>query len=299
MKLLIVEDDTYQARWALSSLSGELAGVTVQTISTEYTFRSEFEKIAAECPQVVIIDIMLRWTEPTRDMVLPPPEIRREGAMKAGLRCAKMLTQDQRTKGCFILLYSVLDRSSMVDDLRALGPNVLFLQKSVDHDALAKTVRFLLQLPAGTSLGNAKVFVVHGRDGESRETVARFLQRLGLEPILLFEQSRGGGLTVIEKLESHADVPCAVVLLTPDDSGALKGDILKSRARQNVIFELGYFVGKIGRKNVYALYKDEVELPSDYHGVLYIRFDSEGAWRLQLAGQLKAAGLPIDLNSVL
>ena len=299
MKILIVEDDGIQATWALRSISGELAGVEVKTISTEYAFRCEFESIAADCPQIVIMDVMLRWTDPQPNMATPPAEVIREGPFRAGLRCARMLTQDRRTRGCFILLYSVLDRNDITGDLRGMGRNVLFLQKGIDSDALSRTVRFLLDLPPRADLGNAKVFVVHGRDTEARETVARFLQQLRLDPILLFEQLAAGGTTVIEKLEQHADVACAVVLLTPDDIGGLRGHDAKGRARQNVIFELGYFVGKIGRANVYALYKDETELPSDYHGVLYIRLDPDGAWRLELARQLRGAGLPIDLNAIM
>lgn len=298
MNILIVEDDAAQASWVLRSLADILVGITVKTISTESEFRREFERIAIDCPQIVIMDVMLRWADPSPNIVLPPADVTREGMFKAGLRCARMLTQDRRTRGGFILMHSVLDRRDILEELRGMGPNILFLQKGIDHDSLARTFQLLMDLPPRTDLGNAKVFVVHGRDTESRETVARFLANLQLDPILLFEQTGVGGLTVIEKLEQHADVACAVVLLTPDDVGGLKGGQLHDRARQNVIFELGYFVGRIGRKNVYAMYKD-VELPSDYHGVLYIRLDQEGAWRLQLAKELRGAGLPVDLNSIL
>ena len=102
----------------------------------------------------------------------------------------------------------------------------------------------------------------------------------------------------MEKVERHAEVAFAVVLLTPDDVGAVATNPadVHPRARQNVIFELGYFLGKLGRKRVAALRKGEVEKPSDYDGVVYTPFDSAGAWKLLLARELKSAGLNVDLN---
>ena len=142
-----------------------------------------------------------------------------------------------------------------------------------------------------------KVFIVHGHDESARETVARFLERLQIEPIILHEQ-RNEGRTIIEKFEDYtADVGFAVVLLTPDDVGASKDrrDDLEPRARQNVIFELGFFIGKLGRSKVCAL-KGTVETPSDYDGVVYTDLDDAGGWKTQLVDELKAAGFDIDAN---
>lgn len=144
-----------------------------------------------------------------------------------------------------------------------------------------------------------KVFVVHGHDAKAKETTARFLERLNVRPIILHEQPSGGG-TIIEKFERHSDVEFAVILLTPDDIGsAIKSKNRKPRARQNVIFEFGYFIGKLGRRNVCALYHDGVELPSDYEGVVYIRMDEEGAWRTKVAQELVQAGIAIELDGLL
>jgi predicted nucleotide-binding protein len=144
-----------------------------------------------------------------------------------------------------------------------------------------------------------KVFVVHGHDNEAKETVARFLEHLKLEPIVLHEQPNEGR-TVIEKFEVYADVGFAVVLLTPDDVGALASERenLKSRARQNVVFELAYFLAKLGRNRVCALYRKGVEIPSDYP-VLYVELDSTGGWRMKLAQELLAASIPVDLEALL
>lgn len=144
---------------------------------------------------------------------------------------------------------------------------------------------------------NRNVFVVHGRDEAPREMVARFLNGLELVPIILQERA-SSGLTIIEKFEGAADVAFAVVLLTPDDVGGLNDNskLLRPRARQNVIFELGYFAAALGRGRVVALVKGDVEVPSDYQGVAYIAFDQAGAWKMLLARELKKAGLNVDLN---
>src|SRR6185503_1251434 len=146
-----------------------------------------------------------------------------------------------------------------------------------------------------------RVFVVHGHDNEAKESAARFLERLELQPIVLHEQA-SSGRTVIEKFESYSDdIAFAVVLLTPDDVGAasVSREDLRPRARQNVIMELGYFLGRLGRTRVCALYKGGVELPSDYQGVLYIDMDSSGAWKTKLAQELVQAKLTINLNGLL
>ena len=148
-------------------------------------------------------------------------------------------------------------------------------------------------------ISGRKVFVVHGHDEAAREGVARFLEKLGLEPVILHEKANQGQ-TLIEKVERHAEVAFAVVLLTPDDVGAEAGstDTLLPRARQNVILELGYFLGKLGRPRIAALIKADVEKPSDYDGVVYISLDSAGAWKLLLGRELKSAGLSVDMNDV-
>ncbi len=113
-----------------------------------------------------------------------------------------------------------------------------------------------------------KVFIIHGHDNGTKEEVARFLSKISLEPVILHEQP-DRGRTIIEKFEDYADVSFAVALLTPDDIGAAKRepDTMRDRARQNVIFEFGYFIGKLSRAGACALVKDGVEIPSDYSGV--------------------------------
>jgi predicted nucleotide-binding protein len=143
-----------------------------------------------------------------------------------------------------------------------------------------------------------KIFIVHGHDEGARQTVARFIERIGFEAIIPSEQANQGR-TVIEKIEAHGDVGFAVVLLTPDDVGGKNPDVLRPRARQNVLLELGYFIGLLGRKQVCTLAKGDLEIPTDFAGVVWQSLDDGGAWKTALARELKAAGYPIDWNKVM
>ena len=148
-----------------------------------------------------------------------------------------------------------------------------------------------------STLGD-EVFIVHGHDNEAKETVARFVEKSGIEATILHERTNRGK-TIPEKFEEHAGkAGFAIILLTPDDVGASKDekDKLKYRARQNVILELGYFWGKLGRDRMCVLYKEGVELPSDIHGILYVPMDSSDGWRPKLGQEMQDAGLPVDLN---
>ncbi len=145
-----------------------------------------------------------------------------------------------------------------------------------------------------------RFLVVHGRNREVKEQVARFLMKLGLEPVLLEEQP-ALGRTLIEKLEAQAGIAFAVVILTGDDVGGLaaRPRTLRPRARQNAIFELGFSVANLTRERVCALYQEGVELPSDIHGVEYTQLDPAGAWRAKLGRELYEAGFRFDPLKVL
>jgi predicted nucleotide-binding protein len=148
----------------------------------------------------------------------------------------------------------------------------------------------------------ANVFIVHGRAaGGFRDSVALFVKELGLHPVILAEQANEGR-TLIEKFEAHAlDVGYAIVLLTPEDSAYGPDEEpppSPNRARQNVILELGYFMARLGRKNVVALRQEGLELPTDILGVAYIPLDDGQAWKTLLARELQHAGIGIGPTTV-
>jgi predicted nucleotide-binding protein len=148
-----------------------------------------------------------------------------------------------------------------------------------------------------------RIFIVHGHDESMKQSVARTLEKIGLEPIILHERPNKGR-TIIEKFTDHSDVSFAVVLLSPDDMAYSKDEShekAKFRARQNVIFELGFFIGKLGREHVFSLYRseEEFEIPSDYSGVIYVPFDEPGRWQFDLVRELQECGYDVDANALL
>jgi predicted nucleotide-binding protein len=171
--------------------------------------------------------------------------------------------------------------------------------------SLEDNVEGELETVTQTNFPSNKVFIVHGHDDAMKLDVARTLEALDLEAIILHEQG-DLGLTVMEKFEQNAlDCKMAVVLLSPDDLGFTKDSTpneAKYRARQNVILELGYFVGKLGRSRVLPLVKNastgSLEIPSDFAGVVYTPYDSGGGWKMKLLQYLDAAGYSVDANKL-
>ncbi len=149
------------------------------------------------------------------------------------------------------------------------------------------------------SISGSDIFIVHGHDDEIKNGVARYLERLNLNPIILQEQTSAGD-TIIEKIERYSNVGFGIVLYSPCDKGGLNKEPtdLKARARQNVIFEHGYLIGKLGRKNVVAIVKDDIEKPNDISGVVYINYDLSGAWQTDVAKELNRVGYSIDFNKL-
>ena len=150
-----------------------------------------------------------------------------------------------------------------------------------------------------------KVFVVHGHDEIAKTNLEVFLHEIGLEPVVLHRQA-DEGLTIIEKFEKHSDVGYAFILLTPDEIAYIKDDESKNdnerkkeyRARPNVIFEFGYFAGKLGRSRVCCLYTGDVSLPSDVNGIIYKKFvNSIEEVAYSIIKDLKASGYPIAYQS--
>ena len=142
-----------------------------------------------------------------------------------------------------------------------------------------------------------KVFIVHGHNDALKQEVARIIEKQGIEAVILSEQANQGK-TIIEKIEENADVDAAICLFTGDDYGRAKGteaEENKLRARQNVVFEAGYFMGKLGRKNVIIVADKNLELPSDMQGVVYT---DAGNWKTEVLQELDKIGYAIDFNKL-
>lgn len=166
------------------------------------------------------------------------------------------------------------------------------------EELLSPTSKSTIESTLEVSTDKSKVFIVHGHDNELKTEVARFVEKLGFEAVILHEKANEGN-TIIEKIEKNSDVGFAIVLYTPCDYGKSKSsEHLNSRARQNVVFEHGFFIAKLGRKNVVALHKGEgIELPNDISGVVYIKYE-DGAWKTQIADEMDASGYEINYRLV-
>lgn len=187
------------------------------------------------------------------------------------------------------------DIKNKIENLEILVEKVELLKSEVEINSQQANSK-----PAQkNNLDKKNIFIVHGHNNEILQTVARTIDKLGLNPIILHEQANAGR-TIIEKFENHSNVGFAIVLLTDDDEGKSKNEIeLQKRARQNVVLELGYFIGKLGRSNVLPLYSQGVELPSDINGLLYIPIDKSNSWQFAIVKELKEAGYDIDANLIM
>ena len=172
-------------------------------------------------------------------------------------------------------------------------------------NSLLRKVKLLLSPPKSdirmnNQVRSNKIFVVHGHDNKMKLDVAQILQKLDLDPIILHE-TPNRERSIIERITDYVHISFAIVLLSPDDLAYPKEETpaeAKYRARQNVIFELGYFLGRLGRQNVIVLYrkKKDFEIPNDYNGVLWIEYKS--GWYFKLIEELKACNFDVDANKL-
>jgi len=264
---------------ALELLAKTLANAPKTSSFARYFLQRErpLERWARDA-RVVTEAIFGRESEQFKEMSLRVKRVTRLGAV---------VPKSEECEGIMELLRSFSFEISELWSDEGVVKSVEYVQEAVKTE----------EEPVNTQSKN--VFLVHGHDHGRMQAVARFLEHIGLNPVILHERASTGA-TIIEKLETHAEVAFAVVLLTPDDIGSIASDKqdLQPRARQNVVLELGYFLGRLGRRRTCALVVKGVEIPSDYSGVLYIPIDKGDGWKFHLARELKAAGLPVDLNQL-
>lgn len=184
-------------------------------------------------------------------------------------------------------------------DLDFLGD--LGMEPAAMAARIAEQCRALLS--ASEPVYSRRVFIVHGRDDALKSEAARFLERLGLIPVILHEQVDAGRAIFAKLQDELADVGFALVLLTPDDEGGLRGSgVSAGRARQNVIFEHGLLIGRLGPERVCCVMRGEVEVPSDLAGFVYKEIPAGRSLEtiaLDLARELREAGYPVDANKLL
>jgi predicted nucleotide-binding protein len=294
----------------IQGMRGELGrlegGSEARIILTLFALRylPEAEELLKQFTEIVTL-VAERYRNPDAELMLSRSDVDQIAATdEEADKLTQLLFADSR----FIGSGSVEgDWSREITDYQM--PRLLGIRKIDDYLSLqASTIH---ARPAPPPLADVaptmdepsrKVFVVHGRDEGLRAQVARVLEQLDFEPLILTEEPNEGQ-TILEKFEAKAlDAGFAVVLLSPDDRAAGPEEDetppLPNRARQNVILELGYFMGKLGRKRVAPLYREGTELPSDIHGLVYIPLDDAGAWRYRLASELAAIGYDVAFDRI-
>lgn len=203
----------------------------------------------------------------------------------------------------------IRDYRKLKDSSRIKGKCMAYLLKcfientlkiEINKDLVNKVKNFTENQQCEYNIDKKKVFIVHGRDEDSLEEIKNFIKELGLTPIILKEQINKG-LTIIEKFEEYSTVNYAIILITPDDRGRLKYKTdLKDRPRQNVLFELGYLISKLKRKNIFILVKkpNNTELPSDIFGIVYNEYDSNNEWQKKLIKELIALKFELNMDII-
>ncbi len=212
----------------------------------------------------------------------------------------------ERTGVSFFISDIVEEQKSIIRD------KIAYIRGFIDRlDLIPCIVEETVKPTKEANIDKNKVFIVHGHNASLKIEVARTIEQMGLQAIILQEQEDFGN-TIIEKFEANAsDIGFAVVLLTGDDLGVSKKDLereakekvfkatYRPRARQNVVFEMGYFIGKLDRAHVFELMEEGVEGPGDLAGVLYASVDEEGMWKVKLAKRLKAVGYLVNVERII
>lgn len=205
----------------------------------------------------------------------------------------------------YVQEYEKAERSSIWSDSvkerkEDIQKQVIVLESLIERLALIPMTKDSVtkDIPISKDLTN-KIFIVHGHNNEIKQTVARTLSQLKLEPIILHEQAEQGR-TIIEKFEANSsDVNFAIILLTADDVGkSNKETDYKSSARQNVVFEMGYFIGKLGRNKVFLLIENGVDKPGDLDGIVYVPIDDADGWKLKLVRELRVVGYSVTADDL-
>lgn len=219
-----------------------------------------------------------------------------EGTVSDDGSLSARLTPGRQSSGVF-----QLGMVNLLCSMDSPGSLIGRWKSEIGTEGVVTAKRFEKSVTTPTLPQSNSVFLVHGHDEGAKHSVARFLEQLGVAPVILQEQINRG-MTVIEKFEEFADrAGFAVILMTPDDFGYATGkeEEKRHRPRQNVVLELGYFSAKLGRARTLVLVKGDLEMPSDVFGLVYEPMDRSEGWKIRLARELAASGFKIDMNRAL
>jgi CheY-like chemotaxis protein len=142
--IVVVEDDHLQEAPILEDFEEAFPGAKIETICTESEFRDRLPHFRSDRPDILVIDVMLRWSDPQPNSPRPPQDVAEEGYYRAGLRCAQLVSQDQELRSIPVVLYTILERDEIRREGHPLGDNVFYVRKGVDVDSLIRLVQRLV-----------------------------------------------------------------------------------------------------------------------------------------------------------
>ena len=208
----------------------------------------------------------------------------------------ELVSQDYSHQGPSIGVWSQTLQELVQDLQQDIDKYILRLRSILDRldlfDESSPSVAISTESSEPPTRGKA-VFIVHGH-GRYEHEVARAISDIGSTPIILQEQLHEGSASLLAKLSREGErCGYAIVIYTGDDVGkaADSSDELRPRARENVVLELGYFLGLLGHQSVTVLHDAGVDFPSDFSGIGYYPLDSEGGWKAKIQGELRRAGI--------
>lgn len=204
---------------------------------------------------------------------------------------AKQIASGWGTKGAVDAMYGTISDAQYNRNKHAAF--MALLDEAISFKEMESPITGNIYSGDAKTVMKNKVFIVHGHDESLKYQLAEWLRKIEIEPIILHEQANMGITSILGKIERYSGVDCAIVLFTSDDIGGLKGDVdnLKPRARQNVVFEAGLFLGLLGDKKVIMLCEKDLERPGDLDGCIYIEADEHGGWKEKLRAEFDAIGI--------
>lgn len=272
MKILIVEDDYLQSELLAVDLKEAIADAEISCVETESAFRSWLASVTNDMPDVVIMDVMLRWAFPSPDMPDAPPDVRSEMHYRAGLRCQRLLAENAATAAIPVILYSVLEREDLRADLEATPGNVMYVSKNSDFKQLVRTIRSCVPTERRPQpAAKPRVFIGHGRSPLWARVQIFLEKELGLTAFSYESETHVGESIgpVLEGMANQSDF--AILILTAEDETAVGA----KRARQNVVHEAGLFQGKLGFRKAVLLLQEGLEGFTNIDGLQTIFFSGD------------------------
>lgn len=143
-RLLVVEEVFTEAEEVCHALKRGFPTREIKIIPTESEFHADFERIVADPPALIVIDVMLRWENPKPKKTPRPPDVAREGSRRAGIRIQRMLAKRSETRNIPVILFTQLREEDLQGPLAEAPGHVRYLAKSEGPEAILQLAKKLV-----------------------------------------------------------------------------------------------------------------------------------------------------------